>query len=179
MPRTVSGKRYAQAAFEIARERNELEEWRSSLMKMAQVIQDPKLVALLENPKLPFDFKQRLLEEQLGKINPLAFNLACLLVAKGRLRIAEQVAGEYGRLLDAYYGIEHAQVTTAIPLDSEDKERLSHHLEVITRKKIIADIQASPSILGGIIVKINDRLIDGSIRSKLEALRKRLVEAGI
>jgi len=84
MARLTSGKRYAQAAFKLALEKGELESWRASLKKTAEMSTDEKLMALLENPKLPFEVKKALLAERLGKINPLALNLAYILVTKHR-----------------------------------------------------------------------------------------------
>ncbi len=178
MPRVTSAKRYAQAALELAQEGNELDEWQLSLKRIAELMSDAELMALLESPKIPFSLKKGLLEERLKGINPLALNLACLLVAKGNLKIADKIAAEYEHLLDAYRGIEHAEVTTAIPLDDEDKEKLSQHLEMIAGKKVIIETQVNPSIIGGIIARIDDKLLDGSVRSKLEILRESLAEAG-
>ncbi len=178
MARISSGKRYAQAAFELALEKNELESWQTSLGKIAGIVVDAKLMALLENPKLPFDAKKSLLEERLGEVNPLALNLACLLMRRGRLRIAGDISQQYNLLLDAHYGIEHAEVVTALPLGDEDKERISNKLGEMTGHKVIIDAQVDPAVIGGFSAKIGDMLIDGSIRSRLESLRKSLVGVG-
>lgn len=176
MPVTTFIKRYAQAIFEIALEGNELEEWRADLGKIAQLTQDAEFAALVENPKLPSELKAKLAKEKLGEINPLALNLVYLLIVKGRLKYTGQIANEYERLLDDHYGITHAEVTTAIPLDKSDTERLSHHLETTVGKKVSVNLQVNPDILGGFIARIGDRLIDGSIRNKLNELKKSLVE---
>ncbi len=178
MARVTPGKRYAQAAFELAVERNELQIWQESLKRIAEITPDTKLVAWLESPKIPFDVKKVLVEERLGEVNALALNLACLLVSKGRLRIAGNILREYDRLLDAYYGIEHANIVTALPLDEEDKQRLSRQLGEMMGRKIVIDAQVDPSVVGGFIAKIGDTLIDASTRNRLESLRESLVEAG-
>jgi len=175
MARISSGKRYAQAAFELALEKNELESWQVSLGKIAGIATEAKLMALLENPKLPFDVKRGLLEERLGEVNPLALNLACLLMSRGRLRIAADISKKYNLLVDAHYGIEHAEVVTALKLDDEDKEMISRRLGEITGHKVIVDAQVDPSVVGGFRAKVGDMLIDGSIRNKLVSLRRSLV----
>jgi F-type H+-transporting ATPase subunit delta len=174
MPITTSVKRYAQAVFEIALESNILKEWQSDLRKIARLIQDTEFASLIENPKLPFELKAKLAREILGKINPMALNLVYLLIAKGKLKNAGQLADEYERLLNDHYGIKTAEVTTAIALDNTERERLSHHLEAIIGKKVSVNIQVNPDILGGFIARIDDSLIDGSIRNKLEMLKKSL-----
>jgi F-type H+-transporting ATPase subunit delta len=174
MPITTSVKRYAQAVFEIALESNKLKEWQSDLRKIARLIQDTEFASLIENPKLPFELKAKLAREILGKINPMALNLVYLLIAKGKLKNAGQLADEYERLLNNHYGIKTAEVTTAIALDNTERERLSHHLEAIIGKKVSVNIQVNPDILGGFIARIDDSLIDGSIRNKLEMLKKSL-----
>lgn len=178
MARFTSGKRYARAALELAVERDELESWQVSLRKIAELTEDEKIVALLESPKLSFPVKKGLLEERLGEINFLALNLACLLIRRGRLGMVDDISREYDRLLDAYHGTEHAEVITAVPLDEEDKEMLSRQLGEIMGRKVVIDARVDPSIVGGFRAKIGDMLIDGSIRNKLEALRKSLVEVG-
>ena len=178
MPRITSGKRYAQAAFELALERNELESWQEDLGKIAKLTRDGQLMALLENPKLAFAAKRSLLQEQLEEINPLAFNLALLLVNRNVLGLAGSISQQYNLLLDAHRGIEHAEVIVALPLGNEDREMISRHLEEIVARKVVVDAQVSSSIIGGFIARIGDTLVDGSVRQKLEALRKDLMEAG-
>jgi F-type H+-transporting ATPase subunit delta len=178
MPRISSGKRYARAAFELALEKNELEVWQEGLKKMAGLTTNQQLMDLLQDPRVPFDAKKNLLEKGLGEIHPLAFNLAILLVSKGILFRSGDIFRQYNNLLDAHRGVERARVTTALPLGIEQKEGVSRHLGEIVDRKVVIDDQVDPSIIGGFIARIRDTLIDGSIRQKLETLKKNLVEAG-
>ena len=127
---------------------------------------------------MPFQVKEAILTERLGKINPLALNLAYLLVHKHRLSIAGDISLQYDRLLDAHYGVEHIEVITALPLNDDDKEGISSRFEKITGHKVAIDAQVDPSIVGGIKAKIGDTLIDGSIRNRLDVLRKSLTGIG-
>lgn len=174
MARRAYARRYSQAVFEIAMERQELDRWQSDLRKIASLGEDAALVALLENPRLHFNDKARLLSEQLGDINPLALNLVYLLVARGRLSMLGEIADEYQRLLDSYRGIEEAEVTTAIPLDDEDKLRLGERLGAIVGKKVVIKPEVDSSLIGGIVARIGGKLLDGSTRSRLEALKREL-----
>jgi F-type H+-transporting ATPase subunit delta len=176
MPVTTSIKRYAQAVFEIALESDKLKEWQSNLQKITQLVQDTEFTALAENPKLPFELKAKLVQEKLGKINPMALNLVYLLMTKGKLKNVGQIADEYKRLLNDHYGIKSVDITTAIELDASESERLGHYLEEITGKKIRINSQIDPDIIGGFIARIDDGLIDGSIHNKLEMLKKSLSE---
>jgi F-type H+-transporting ATPase subunit delta len=177
MPRVNSGKRYAQAVFELARERGELERWQADLSKICGVGSEAKLMSLLENPKLPFDTKKKLLEERIGKVEPLVFNLACLLLSRGRLKSIGNVSRQYEGLVNAYHGIEHAEVFTAVPLSDQEKERLSSRLGEMLGHRVIVDLRTDPSIIGGVRARIGDTLIDGSIRYKLGCLQRGLVRA--
>ena len=174
MARRVYAKRYSQAVFEIAVERGELDRWQSDLRKIASLSKDAAFTALLESPKFHFNDKARLLSERLGDINPLALNLVYLLVAKGRLSMVGEIANEYQRLLDSYWGIEQAEVITAIPLDDEDKLRLSERLGVIIDKKVVIKPEVDSSLIGGIVARIGGKLLDGSTRSRLEALKREM-----
>ena len=174
MARRVYAKRYSRAVFEIALEKNELDKWQSYLRKIASVNEDFPFVALLQNPKLSFDIKVKLLAERLGDIEPLALNLVHLLVAKGKLNLAGDIADEYQRLLDKHRGIEHAEVTAAIPLGDEDRQTLAERLSAIVGKKVVLESEVDVSIVGGIVVRVGGKLLDGSTHSKLLALKKEL-----
>ena len=174
MARRVYARRYAQAVFEIALEAKELDRWQSDLRKMASLAEDAAVTTFLESPKVHFDDKSRLLSKRLNGINPLALNLAYLLVARGRLSMVGDIANDYQRLLDNYRGIEPAEVTTAIPLDEEDKLRLAEHLSTIVGKKVVIKSKVDSSVIGGIIARISGKLLDGSTRSQLEVLKKEL-----
>jgi len=84
------------------------------------------------------------------------------------------IANEYQRLLDSHRGIEQAEVTTAIPLDDEDKLKLEERLGAAIGKKVVLKPEVDSSLLGGIVAKIGDKLLDGSTRSKLVALNREL-----
>ncbi len=174
MARRVYARRYSQAVFEIALEREELDRWQSDLRKIASLGEDATFIAFLESPKFRFDDKVRLLSERLGDINPLALNLVYLLVARGRLSMVGDIADGFERLLDSYRGIEQAEITTAIPLDDEDKLRLGEHLGAIVGKKVVLKPKVNPSLIGGIVARIGGKLLDGSTRSRLEALKREL-----
>ncbi len=177
MARRSYARRYSQAVFEIALEAKELDRWQSELRKIASVVEDAAVTTFLESPKIHFDDKTRLLSEQLSDINPLALNLLYLLLARGRLHIMGDIADDYQRLLDNYRGIEPAEVITAIPLADKEKQRLAEHLSAIVGKKVVLKTEVDPGIIGGIIARIGGKILDGSTRSKLEALKKELVGA--
>ncbi len=178
MARKAYARRYSQAVFEIAVESGELDRWQSDLKKIASLGEDAAFVTLLESPKLHFNDKARLLSERLGDINPLALNLVYLLVARGRLSMVGEIADEYQRLLDSYRGIERAEVITAIPLDDEDRLRLEERLGAIVGKKVVIKPEVDSGLIGGIVARIGGKLLDGSIRSRLEALKREMSGLG-
>ena len=172
MARKAYARRYSQAVFEIAQEKGELDRWQSDLRKIASLADAAAFIALIENPKLHFNDKTRLLSEQLGDINPLTLNLIYLLVARGKLSIVGEVADEYQRLLDSYRGIEQAEVITVVPLENKDKLSLEERLGAMVDKKVVIKSEVDASLIGGIIARIGGKLIDGSTRSRLEALKR-------
>jgi len=169
--RRIHARRYAQAVFNIALERNELDRWQSDLQKIAGLSEDAAFIALMENPKVRFEDKARLLVEPLGDINPLALNLVYLLLTRGRVSLIGDIADEYQRLLDSYRGIEQAEVITAVPLDAKERQRLEEHLGAVVGKKVVLQPKVDPSLIGGIIARIGGKLLDASTHSKLIALR--------
>ena len=174
MARRVYAKRYAQAVFSIAMERKELDRWQSDLRKIVSLVEDATIVAVLESPKFHFDDKAKLVSARLGDINPLALNLVYQLVTRGRLGIVSDITDEYQRLIDSYRGVEQAEVISAVSLDDEDKLRLGERLGAILGKTVELKPKVDASLIGGIIARIGDKLIDGSTRSKLETLKREL-----
>jgi len=130
---------------------------------------------LLESPKIPFSEKARILSQRLEGVTPLAMNLAYLLVARGRLRIVEDIVIEYERLVDDQRGIAHAEVATAVPLDEEEKDKVIHRLGDIVGKEIVLSARVDPSLIGGLVARVGDKLIDGSTKSRLLSLRESLI----
>lgn len=173
---TAAARRHAQAVFEIALERDEIDRWRSDIEAIADALKEPLLVAFLESPKIHFEAKASVLAERLQGVAPLAMNLALLLVEKRRLGIIDDLVSEYARLVDAHRGVVHARVATAVQLDDKDTKEVAHKLGEALQKEIVLDAEVDPTIIGGLTIRVGDRLIDGSTRSRLEALKRSLVE---
>ena len=171
----ASARRHAQAAFQIALERGELDVWRGDLEVISEAIKDPILLTFLETPRIHFSEKMRILSQRLEGINPLAMNLALLLVAKGRLGLAQDLVVEYNRLVDEHRGIAHAEVVTAVPLEPEEKDKLVSRLGDMVGKKIALTTRVDHSLIGGLMARVGDKLIDGSTKSRLLALRESLM----
>ncbi len=178
MTTTASARRYAQAIFEIALEKGEEDRWLEDLSRMGEVMAHDDLAPLLQNPTVSVRKKQELLKECLEGLSPLAMNLAYLLVAKGRGDIASDVAAGYESLLDLRRGVEHAEVITAVPLTEKELERVRVRLGEITGGKVVLESRIASEMVGGLIIRIGDRLMDGSVRAKLEGLKRDLIHGG-
>jgi len=175
MAKAVSARRHAQAAFQIALDRDELDLWRGDLERIAAAMKVPLLYSFLASPKVPFGDKARILGQHLEGVNPLALNLAYLMVARGRLRIVGDMVDEYGRLVDAHRGIAHADVTAAIPVDEGIRDKLVTRLGSLVGQEIVLTVDVDPSLVGGIVARIGDKIIDGSTKSRLASLRESLI----
>ena len=175
MPKQAYGRRYAQAVFELALETNELERWQSDLQKVSDVIEDKEFLAALESPKIKLADKTKFLNQRLKDLNPLAMNLVYMLIARSGIGMIGSIYAEYQRLLNSHRGIESAEVITAVPLDEKDKQKLTERLSDVVGKKVELKTEVDPEILGGIIARVGGKLLDGSTRSKLAALKRELV----
>jgi F-type H+-transporting ATPase subunit delta len=168
-------RRYAQAIFELDKER--IAEWQAGLEKVSRLSQDTVVATYLESPAVHFQDKTRLLHEKLGEVSPFVLNLVYHLLTRSRLEMVPDIAAEYGRLVDSYQGIERAQVITAVPLDDEDRLKLSQKLgDIIGKKVIIESESVDPDLIGGVVVRVAGKLMDGSIRSKLAALQEEIAK---
>ena len=170
-------RRYSQSIFRMALEQKDLNRWQSDLRKVAALMKDNALFSLITNPKITGEEKTRTLTQRLGDVNPLVIKLVLLLATKGKLAALDDIAEEYQMLVDDYRGIEGtaiAEVTTAVPLDEDYQLKIAQRITEIIGKPVLLRPKVDPAILGGIIIRVGDKLIDGSIRSKLAALRKDL-----
>ncbi len=139
------------------------------------VLNDQFVASALAAPKLSFDLKKQLLEQKLPGAGPLATNLVCFLALKGRLHIFRQMVEEFERLVDAYHGIEHAEITSPFPIDEAERKALAERLAgVLGKKQVVLETKVNKSILGGVVVRIGDKLIDGSSRTRLDNLKRNL-----
>ena len=168
-----AARRYAQAAFDIANAGNAIDLWRSDLADVAQVLTDSQVASVFADARIPLDQRLAMLDRVLD-VQPLVLNLARLLVQKGRSLDAAAVAAAFGQMADEQQNIAHAQITTAVPLDASQVANIETQLSTSLGKRVRATAVVDPAILGGVLVRVGDKLIDGSVRSRLRRLRRDL-----
>ncbi len=177
MLRDPAAKRYARAAFELALDRDELEAWEPDLRALADALGAPEALSFVASRQVTSEAKEEFLRRATEEPAPLVWNLVRLLASKGRLALLPQIVGQFQALLDEHRGIAHAEVVTAVAMSDDEREALARRLSELTGKQVLVEAQERPEILGGLIARIGDRLIDGSARSKLLALKRRLAGA--
>lgn len=170
-------RKYGMAIFEIAQEEKQLENYGSELNEVSRAIfSQAELKDFLTNPQIqPQDKKDVLLKLLKSEVSPLMMNFLLLLVDKRRMGLLEAVNDCYQELSNKAQGIVIADVTTAYDLKSELRERLGSRLESVTGRKVMLRIHNDRSIIGGIVVKIGDTRIDGSVTGRLQALKAELM----
>lgn len=181
MARRDSGaRRYAEAAFEIATRDDTVATWRSELEAAAEVVADERALEVVANPAIPTERRAEVVAELLGdRASRPVQNLIQLLLRRGRIDQLPRVAEEFRRLDDARQGISHATVTSAAELTPDEIRDLTRRLEQTTNGRIALDVKVDPSLLGGLVVRLGDRMIDGSVRGRLERLRNQLISGAL
>ena len=144
---------------------------------MAAVFSDSEIGALMQEARISAADKMGLAEKALAGVDPLVLNLARLLVHRSRTALADQIAEAFQELMDAKRGIAHALVTTAVSLSDDETRAVAEKLSEISGQQVVVETQVDERIIGGLVVRIGDKLIDGSTRSQLIALKRRLREA--
>jgi F-type H+-transporting ATPase subunit delta len=172
--RDVAAKRYAEAAYLIGREDGTQDRWLEGLTAMASLFGDPNARVFLEDSRASPADKASLVEKALGGVDPLVLNLARLLLRRGKTELGPQIKEAFQELIDESQGISHATVTSAVPLSPEDVSAVTRRLTEIAGGSVIVNTEVDEGILGGLVVRIGDRLIDGSTKSKLVALKQQL-----
>ena len=177
MIRDVAAKRYAEAAHLIARENGTEEAWSDGLSAMSALYSNPQATAFFLNSQVPPKEKQALVRKTLEGVQQGVLNLALILLRRGRSSLAPGIAEAYQELLDEARGVSHARVTTAVPLSDEELEVVKKKLAEIAGGEVVVETDVDEDILGGVVVRIGDRLIDGSTRNRLQALKQQLAGA--
>ncbi len=172
----LAAKRYARAVYDIAVTSGDAATWARALDSIAQFMRDRQTARFLENTRISEDVKRQLLEAGLD-VPPLAMNLARLLVHKRRTQLAPAIALQFTELMEREQGLVRAHAVTAVPLSDDEREALARRIGSQTGKRVVLETTVDPDILGGVIVQIGDRLIDGSTKGRLVALKRDLMGA--
>lgn len=172
-----AAKRYAQAVFSLARESGAFDRWQADLTRLATLVQDERAATFLVSPNVPESEKQRVLDASLASSTPEMRNLARLLLQRQRLEIAPEIDQLFRESVLAERGIAIAEVTTAQALDAEGERVVRAQLSRMIGKEIELRTKVDPAIIGGIVARVGDSLIDGSVINQLRRLRTRLAAA--
>jgi F-type H+-transporting ATPase subunit delta len=171
-----AAKRYAQAVFNLGKERGTLDAWQGDLALLASIVDDSRIASYLTNPSVAADKKIAAIESAIDNWNvqPETRNLARMLVERDRVGLVPEIRELFDDQVRAEHGIAVAEVTSAERLNEAEQDLIREKLESLTGKKVQLALRIDPSIIGGIIIRIGDQVIDGSVRNKLEKLRSRL-----
>ncbi len=177
MPRYPSARRYAQAVFQIALEHDSLDVWVDDLQTLADLLDDSEVAAFLDAPQVPDARKLETIEELLGdSVGALPSNLLGLLATKSMTQLIPGILEQFSVMVDHHRGIQWADVTTAVPLDDAQQKEVSQLLGGIVGSDVSLRTYVEPELIGGIIARLDDRVIDGSVRSKLKDMHRQIVE---
>ncbi|MBV9617435.1 MAG: ATP synthase F1 subunit delta [Ktedonobacteraceae bacterium] len=169
-------RRYAGAIFDLAIKQNTLDRTLEDVKEIAQLFSIRKLSYLLREPKVPTKRKETALRQALAnKVLPTSLNLALLVVQRDLVEVMPNIASELEQRVLDYRNQAVANVTTAAPMDAAQQDLVKRALEQETGKSIIMQTHVDPTILGGVIARVGDQVIDGSIRYRLSALQQRLL----
>ncbi len=171
-------RRYARAIFEVAAAAGTARALRPELEASARAFSvTPELRRALEHPALPIEKKRGLIAKLFAAGSPLLLKSLDLLLERGRLPLLPSVAEEYAAALLASENTQSAEVVTATPLGADDAARIETALRQLTGSGIELRSRIEPELLGGVLVKIDGRDYDGTVRGRLRALRARLLTA--
>lgn len=166
---------YARAAFEDARDKGRLEEWSSALAIAAQIVRDPRVAPLLDNPLVKPSALARLLVDIAGpQLGAVGANFVAMLAENRRLAHLPEIAALYEQLKDAHEGVADVTVTSAVPLDETQRRELSGALARRLARKVRLHCETDASLIGGAVLRAGDLVIDGSLRARLERLAHEL-----
>lgn len=168
-------KRYAKALFSLGQEDGKFEQYGRELFEFAEFFRDHEdFRKVVSNPIFALEDRKKILEIVLDKssFSGLMKNFFHLLLDKNRIKAIETIADHYSGLTDAVSGVARAEIITAMPLKNEVMGGIEKTLERLTSKKIKTEVREDKDLIGGIIVRIGDLVLDGSVRAQLEGLKE-------
>src|SRR5712691_1020173 len=176
MPGTLAARRYAKALLDLARAQGMQETVGVELARVAEVLADPSLAKMLAVPNLPLKTRKDIVE-QLGatlSLQPLMGNFLRVLAENGRLSIVTDIESAYQRLLERALGRVRAKVHAAAPLSEEELNALVDAFSRLTNMTVLPTIELDPELLGGVMVEIEGRVYDASLKTQLQRLGQTL-----
>ncbi|MDQ6675518.1 MAG: ATP synthase F1 subunit delta [Chloroflexota bacterium] len=177
MPASASAKRYASAAFSVATQAGDYDAWLSALSQFSRMLQMPSARTIFMSPAIPISQKHAALDELLPTAPPLVSNFLHILAGRARLDEVPGITEALRALINQRRGIITAEITTAIPLDREMErlvaQRLATHLHTDPQLVTIVS-RLDPGIIGGVVARVGDQVIDDSVRARLARLRRSL-----
>ncbi|QMU07949.1 ATP synthase F1 subunit delta [Levilactobacillus suantsaii] len=177
LDRTTVAKRYARALFELLSEKDQLEDGYAELQELRRVFQDnPQLGTVLSDASLQAADREKLVDQLAEQASPYIQNLIHMVYDYGRMDAMVAIVNQFQSLYDEKHHIVYAHVTTAIDLSAEQKDQISTaYAQRVGAQKVILNSQVDPTILGGVIVESAGMILDGSLKTKINKLRRRLL----
>ena len=177
MPLGGSGaRRYAEALLDIATEERAVPQYRRSLDELVSVFR-PDVLRALRDPRVPLERRRGAIDAA-TKDEPRAIRAVLdILVERDRIALVPDIARAFGDLVDRREGIVHAKISTSLELDERERADVLRQLERASGKTIKATFTVDPRLIGGARVQIGDRLVDASLRAKLESLSRELASS--
>jgi len=165
---------YANGIFELAKAEGELERVESELFTISQALDgSPELRSTLTDPQLPMEKKQALVDDLIGgRASSLSVDLVQLIVSQGRASELSDIARAVVEAAAASRDKAVAEVRSAVPLDEETIERLTVALGRATGKSVEVKVVVDESVIGGLVARVGDIVIDGSLARRVDSLRQ-------
>ena len=174
-------RRYAEAFFSIAQDAGKVDEFQTELGQIVQSIKETESLGdYFAHPLVPAKEKKELATKLYAQVvSPITLNFLLLLMDKKRETYLETIYYEYQDMADESRNIKKAELVSAMPVPDEDLKTLAENLSKSTGKTIKLDLKVDPTIIGGVKIRIGDKIIDASVAKKLEMLKKNLKTAKI
>jgi F-type H+-transporting ATPase subunit delta len=170
---------YARSLLELAEERKQMEQADEELRVLREVVEaNPTFRAFLRDPAIGEQERADTIKRVFGgKLSPLVMNFLGVVNAHGRLGMIEEIARAYDELLDERLGKIEVDVTVAQRLGPDQLEQVRRSVSSALKKDAVVHQYVDESIIGGIVLRVQDRLIDASVRAQLEGMKRRMLEA--
>ncbi len=174
MKQTILARRYAKALFAVGKENESYEAYNEALQGVAGLYaSNPEIVDALTNPLYPLDVREKVMVKLIDSMgaDKIMGNFLILLVQKKRAEILPEIAEEFQIMVNEENNVSHGSIISAVELSDELQAKVQATLEKLTGKQVVLSTSVDPSLIGGVIAKVGDLVLDGSIRTQLAGLK--------
>ncbi|MBB6450461.1 F-type H+-transporting ATPase subunit delta [Geomicrobium halophilum] len=177
MSASTVANRYAKALFELAQEKGVIEQVNDELLGVQTIFESvPELQDIMAHPRMSLEKQHELLKNAFSSCHEMVMNTLLVLADRGRINIIFPLVQAFQKLSDEAFNIARAEVRAVRPLSDQEQEQIAQQFTTkVNNRRVVVTSKQDEDLIGGLVVRIGDRVYDGSVRGQLQRIERQIV----